>query len=370
MKAIFGAASRRGPQALLRLSSSEFWLRRRLEIRHGLRMAAAGLASYTVAEWLQLPQAYWAVFTAVLVVQTSVGGSWKASVDRLLGTLLGAVCGAAVASLVPHGDPFTTGAALALSLLPLSLLAALNPAYRVAPITAIILLLGTAGATQGPVRAAMLRTLEVALGGICGMTISLYLFPARAHMLLGESADKVLQQLAGLFDELISAVTRSATTGRILTKQDAVRNALAALETITAEAARETRNHLSEDVDPEPIARTLRRVRHDLVLIGRVASGPVVARPSSLLEKSLQDFAGTGSEYLRGLGRAFAAREPPPPREPFNAAIQQVLATLPQIEPAERVVALRFCLQQLEQNLQDLHQRAVEFASPERAPKI
>ena len=363
MKAIFGPSSRQGPQALLRLRDAGFWSRRRLEIRHGLRIAAAGLASYSIAEWLQLPQAYWAVFTAILVVQTSVGGSWKASVDRLLGTLLGAVCGAAVASLVPHGDPFTTGAALALSLLPLSLLAAFNPAYRVAPITAIILLLGTAGATQGPVRAAMLRTLEVALGGICGMAVSLYLLPARAHMLLGESADRVLQQLAVLFSELISALTRTAPAATILAKQDAVRNALTALETVTAEAARETRNHLSEDVDPEPIARTLRRVRHDLILIGRVASLPVVEVPSPLLDASLRDFARTGSEYLHGLGKAFAMRASPPSRESFDTATRQVLAALQEIEAAERVVALRFCLQQLQQNLQDLHQRAMEFAS-------
>jgi uncharacterized membrane protein YgaE (UPF0421/DUF939 family) len=68
--------------------------------------------SFALAQVLALPQGYWAVFTAVLVVQGSVGGSWKASVDRLVGTLLGAVYGAVIATLVPHNDVIMTGVAL------------------------------------------------------------------------------------------------------------------------------------------------------------------------------------------------------------------------------------------------------------------
>ncbi len=66
------------------------------------------------------------------------------------GTILGAVYGALIATLVPHNDVFMTGVALTLSLTPLALLAALYPSYRVAPITAVILLLGSAGTTEGP----------------------------------------------------------------------------------------------------------------------------------------------------------------------------------------------------------------------------
>src|SRR5689334_1215289 len=87
-------------------------IRRRAEIRHGLRITIAGVLSFALAQALGLPQGYWAVFTAVLVVQGSVGGSWKASVDRLLGTLLGAVYGAVIATLIPHDNVWMLGAAL------------------------------------------------------------------------------------------------------------------------------------------------------------------------------------------------------------------------------------------------------------------
>src|ERR1700704_5399258 len=108
------------------------WTRRRAELRHGVRIAAAGVLSFALAQALGLPQGYWAVFTAVLVVQGSVGGSWKAAVGRLVGTLLGAVYGAVIATLVPHNNALMTGVALAISLTPLALLAAFHPSYRVA----------------------------------------------------------------------------------------------------------------------------------------------------------------------------------------------------------------------------------------------
>lgn len=363
MKAIFGQPSQHGPEITRFRWLGELWSRNRLEIRHGLRIAAGGLASYAAGHLLGLPQAYWAVFTAVLVVQGSVGGSWKASTDRFVGTLFGAAYGAAVATLVPHDNAFTLGVALAVSLLPLALLSAFYPAFRVAPITAIILLLGSTGAAEGPIRAALLRTLEVALGGVFGMAVSLFLFPARAHMLLGRAAQKVLQRLSDLFPDLIAAISEHCNLDPLLTKQDRVRAALNELESVVTEAARERRNHLSEDVDPEPIARTLRRVRHDLVLIGRIAAEPVIANPSAAAQNYLRQFGLTGSAYLAALGDAFAGRHVPPPQTNLDPAIEQLLAVLEQMEPGERIVALRFCLQQLRRNLFDLHQRAGEFAA-------
>lgn len=363
MKAIFGQPSHHGPEITRFRWLGELWSRNRLEIRHGLRIAAGGLASYAAGHLLGLPQVYWAVFTAVLVVQGSIGGSWKASTDRFVGTLFGAAYGAAVATLVPHDNPFTLGVALAVSLLPLALLSAFNPAFRVAPITAIILLLGSAGAAEGPIRAALLRTLEVALGGFFGMAVSLFLFPARAHVLLGRAADKVLQRLSELFPDLIAAISEQCNPEQLLTKQDRVRATLSELESIVTEAARERRNHFSEDVDPEPIARTLRRVRHDLVLIGRIAAEPVIANPSATAQNCLCQFRVTGSAYLAALGDAFAGRHLPPPGTNLDPPIGQLLAVLEQMEPGERVVALRFCLQQFRRNLFDLHQRADEFAA-------
>ena len=338
------------------------WTRRHAELRHGVRIAAAGVLSFALAQALALPQGYWAVFTAVLVVQGSVGGSWKASVDRLLGTLLGAVYGAAIATLVPHNDALMTGVALTISLTPLALLAALNPSYRVAPITAVILLLGSAGTTEGPFLGAGLRTIEVSLGGFVGMGVSLFLLPARAHALLGEAANRVLQRLAQLLADLMAGLIAPSDAKAILALNDDVRLALTALENISDEAARERRNYLSDDSDPEPVTRTLRRVRHDLVLIGRLAAEPLPLALRARLAPVLTEFANVATEFLRGIGRAFATRDPPPSLDALNAAMARVLVEIQAVKGEERLIALCFALEQLQRNLKDLTRRAQEFA--------
>jgi uncharacterized membrane protein YccC len=336
--------------------------RRGAEIRHGLRIAAAGLLSFVLGTLLGLPQSYWAVFTAVLVVQGSVGGSWKASVDRLLGTLLGAVYGAAIATIVPHDNPFMVGVALAASLTPLALLAAFNASYRVAPITAVILLLGSSSSSEGPIVAAFLRTLEVGLGGFVGMAVSLFVLPARAHALMGNAANRVLQRLAELLPDLVEGLLGQNGPTAVVAHQDAVRVALTALENVSDEAARERRNYLADDADPEPVTRTLRRVRHDLVLIGRVAAEPLPEEMRPELRLPLEVFSNETRAFLRAIGQSFAQRIAPPAPDAFAAALHGLLSALEGIKGDERIITLRFALEQLERNLMDLVRRAEEFA--------
>jgi uncharacterized membrane protein YccC len=51
----------------------------------------AALAAFALAEFLHLPLPLWAVMTAVIVTQMSVGRALKATFDYLLGTLGGAI---------------------------------------------------------------------------------------------------------------------------------------------------------------------------------------------------------------------------------------------------------------------------------------
>ena len=81
------------------------WLTKyQLEARLTLRMSAAGLIAFALAQLLGLARDYWAVLTAVIVMQASVGGSLKAMLDRFLGTIGGAAWGAVVTSSLPHAD--------------------------------------------------------------------------------------------------------------------------------------------------------------------------------------------------------------------------------------------------------------------------
>ena len=62
----------------------------RAEIALSLRITVAGLiATFALGELLGVKQVYWAVLTTTFVMQASVGGSLKATIDRLVGTAAG-----------------------------------------------------------------------------------------------------------------------------------------------------------------------------------------------------------------------------------------------------------------------------------------
>ena len=71
-------------------------------LRLSFRMTVAGLLAYVLAKLFTLPQGYWAVFSAIIIMQASVGGSVKSTIDRVIGTIGGAVAGGTVGYLLPH----------------------------------------------------------------------------------------------------------------------------------------------------------------------------------------------------------------------------------------------------------------------------
>ena len=351
-------------------AAKPFWTRRKAELRLSARITAAGLASFALAYLLGLPQGYWAVFTAVLVVQASVGGSLKAAIDRLTGTLGGAIYGAVIATAIPHGDTLTLGFALALSLAPLAVLASISASFRVAPVTAVILLLGSAGATEGPVLAAALRTAEVSLGGIVGILVSLLILPARAHALMGSIAETVAGQMADLLTILFGYIAGTAERQRLSPSHDAIQAGFDKLEAAAAEAHRERRTLLGADIDPDPVPRTLRRIYHDLVLISRIAELPRPKDAGTRLAAPLIAFAAAAAALLRDTGHALAHRAPPPSDGAFCVALATLLAAIAAVPDSERPVALGFALEQMQRNFADLILRSREFAAARTAKTV
>ncbi len=65
---------------------------------HSARTAVAAAASLLVAGLLRLPEAYWAPITTLVITQSSLGAAFAVSWQRFVGTVLGALVGALVAS--------------------------------------------------------------------------------------------------------------------------------------------------------------------------------------------------------------------------------------------------------------------------------
>ena len=86
----------------------------------------------------------WAVLTAVILTQMSVGKSVKATIDYALGTLGGAIYAGLIAAFVPRLNDAALAAILAIAIAPVALLAALSPRFAAAPSSAAIVVLAPA----------------------------------------------------------------------------------------------------------------------------------------------------------------------------------------------------------------------------------
>src|SRR4029079_19373614 len=133
--------------------------------------------------------------------------------------------------------------ALAVALGPLAVLAALDDRFRVAPVTAVIMLLVPTAPTIGPVSFTIDRILESALGGAVAVVVSLFVLPARAHGVLGVAAGLMLGLRATRLTMLIGAMEASGRGGEMVRLQGQRRQAAASLEAATAEARREREPH-------------------------------------------------------------------------------------------------------------------------------
>ncbi|HEX3884342.1 MAG TPA: FUSC family protein [Stellaceae bacterium] len=348
--------------------------RHRVELRLSLRMSAAGLVTFAVGSVLGLSQIYWAVLTAVIVMQASIGGSLKASLDRFVGTIGGAAWGVAVAVSVPHQGAVSTGAALGLTLVPLSVLAAFRPGYRVATATGAIVLLGRFGQI-GVVEAALDRVFEIGLGSVVALAVALVVTPARAHGLLGGAARDALDRMAELAAMLLGELAAPADTSIAIGFHDRIRAAIERAAIAADEAARERRSLVTEAPDPMPLVRCLRRLSHDFVIVARARSAALAPAAAERLAGPAGEMAAALSAYLSAVGAALVSGTlPPAPVDTAFDAFQQAMADLRRDgttralsgEEVERVFGLSFALDQIRSNLEDLAGHARDLVKPPR----
>ena len=90
------------------------------ELLLSLRVIVGGLLTFALGHLLRLPEVYWGVLTVVLVMQPSVGGALKATVERIIGTLGGAIWAIVVSVSLPHSNVLLAGVALMVALAPLA----------------------------------------------------------------------------------------------------------------------------------------------------------------------------------------------------------------------------------------------------------
>lgn len=350
------------------------WLRsRRAELRLGMRITIAALLAFALGHLLGLAQSYWAVLTAVIVMQASVGGSLKATLDRFLGSLGGAAWGVVVSLGIPHTETPSLALALTVAIVPLALLAAFKPTYRVAPVTAIILLLTPLSQEAGPLLSAVHRMLEIGVGSIVALGVALFILPARAHGLLGAASARALEAMAELILTLMAGLETACDPDAIQEIHDRIRRAITRAEAAGDEASRERAHHLTDAVDPEPQCRNLRRLRSDFVMIGRATAAPLPETVCARIAAPAERAAAAIAAFLRAASATFTSAAPLPTLDAVEQAVADYNAAMAELrregkmrelpdDSVGRIFSLAFALEQLLRDLGDLRDRAREFA--------
>jgi uncharacterized membrane protein YccC len=338
-----------------------------------LRATLAALLALVLSQLLNVPLVLWTVLTAVIVTQMSVGRSLKATIDYLVGTIGGAIYSGAVAVLVPHTTEIGLLAALALAIAPLALVAATNISFSVAPFTAVLVLLAPTIAPVSPIESAVYRVFEVALGAIAGLGISYLVFPARAHVLAIDAAARMLDLVAGALPDVLAGLARARDPQAILRTQDSIGSAFVKLDAIADEAKRERMPYFAASPDLGPLLRTLLRLRHDLVMIGRAAEAPLPEIPRMRLEPRLASVSESVRDYLRAGAAALRGRHGPPALDAVDLALDGYAAEMASLhregltrklptDEVERLFVLGFALEQLRQHFRDLNRCMKECA--------
>ena len=349
----------------------------RAAFSQAVRLMAAVTVDFAVYELFHLPQGYWAVFTVIIVMQGSIGGTLDASVDRMFGTAAGALVGGTAAAIVPH-TPQALGVTLVLCVGATALLAAWMPRFKVAPITVAIMLLSSSGG-MSPVHAALYRVVEIGVGGVLGVLATLFVLPARSAPRVAALAAEALDRMVAM----LSAFAEALDTGTALESRPdhgELRRALGAVESAMVDAEREHASRLARHAVPAAIPRTLWRVRTDLVSVERASSAALpeeiaakLGPAAATLLKAESALAGRCAEGLRertAVGRQdIAARH-----DDFDAVFAALRASgrmrSLDFDAAGRVFSLAFALQGLHRDLNDLANRVDELAlsPPRRRP--
>jgi uncharacterized membrane protein YccC len=356
-----------------RIRITVFFRRHWVQLALSIRVTIAALVAFALAQLLHLPLPLWAVLTAVIVTQMSVGRSLMATFDYLVGTLGGAMYGGAVGVFVPHASEVALFAVLALAVAPLAFIAAINPRFSVAPITALIVLLIPTMTHVSPFVSALDRVIEVALGGVTGLVISFLLLPASAHPQVVTAAALTLDQMAEALRELLAGLTRGLDVDALHRIQDGIGEALVHMNVVGAEAERERSTRLAAAPDTAPLLRTLLRLRHDLVIVGRAAAVPLPESLISRLQSPLAEIGKGFADYLHGSAAALRTQRIPSSLQAVEAALDAYAAEIATVrreglthqlpaDAAERFFTLGFALEQMHSNFKDLERCVAERA--------
>jgi len=348
------------------------WRESKPRVRQAVKTTIAACLAYVIADFLGLPQAFWAAVVAIFITQANIGASLGLALDWFLGSLVGAVVGGAVAVLLGHSFPLRL-AGLAATVLVLAYFAAARPQMRIACVNAAIIILGTP-VFGTPLASAVIRMIEVVIGTVVAILTMLLVYPSRAGPALASHVSRTLP----LYFQLTSDLLTMALTGRydetaVATTSAKIRAAITTNAALGQQVQTEVAGFLADSPNPEALLTALRRLWHTELMLARAVSSPLPASVQPRLRDGLQELRDAVGALRVDVSEADGdVRGATPDMAAVEAAIAKLNGTVASIrdsgelrnmsmEDAIRLMTLDFALEQLRQNLKDVANRRHEL---------
>ncbi len=322
-------------------------------VRKAVQTALAAVLSLAVMRVAGLPEASWAVISAVFVMQPSAGGTVGSVLDRILAALGGTAIGLALLFLMGN-DGWRAPAALVVAAAAVELAAWRRPGWRFGHVPAAILILSDMAG--GVMATAAWRALAIALGAVVAALVALSVLPEPAHRRLRGHLAAALRRCGALLTAAVDELLGAGEADLMPMHGDAQ----AHLEQAATLAGQSRRRRFHRAGGPEfaLLVHAVQRLWHSLVILDRVDGQPLPETPRRRLAAPLRALARDGCGYLDAAAEALEAGEAPPAPDSVQDRLGDLTATLDAlrceidaadlpVREAQRLFALGFALEQL-----------------------
>ncbi|MDF1586607.1 FUSC family protein [Marinimicrococcus flavescens] len=318
-----------------RLARAASPARLREPLRHACRTAAAALLAYLVMRVAHLPEASWAVMSALYVIRPSVGGTLGSLGSRVAATILGSAVGLALLLVLGQGA-WQTPLALALSTAIIQLFTAFIPGMMYAHMVSSVLVL--VGVDDGALMAAVDRSVAILCGALAAGAAVALVFPSAAHRVIHRDlgvavrrcGDLLAAAVAHLFDRDAESLTPI---------HDDIR---AHLDRAIA-MAQETRRRRVRKAGPayHELTSRVQRLWQTMGVLDRIDGTALPDPVRERLQKPLDELVGASCRYFHRLGTAIEAGKPPPRPDEVRERLEHLNSLLEGGSGASDLTAVR-----------------------------
>ncbi len=179
-------------------------------LRHGLKTGLAAVLAYAVVYAFRLEYGFWAVLSAVIVMQINMADSLRMCWYRVTGTVMGAAIGILTLLALPGpGWPLALGLFLSVGFC--AYMTRYNPRFMMAAITVVIIVVAGSEEEQR-ILFALHRILEIGIGVGSAFLVTVLVWPRRTGSTLREQLRSQFAEAASCYGILVEAFLSKQTT--------------------------------------------------------------------------------------------------------------------------------------------------------------